>query len=64
MSYFGRFYLDKEKDVIVDLEQMGETLSFCLRTPNHSTGNLITNFARLCAKRACKKQKKDFGGPM
>ena len=48
MSYFGRFYLDKEKDVIVDLEQMGETLSFCLRTPNHSTGNLITNFARLC----------------
>ena len=48
MSYFGRFYLDKEKDIIVDLEQMGESLSYVLRTPNHSTGNLITNFARLC----------------
>ena len=48
MPYFGRFYLDKEKDVIVDLNREGETLRYVLRTPNHSTGNLITNLARLC----------------
>ena len=44
----GRFYLDKEKDVSVDLQWEGERLSYVLRTPNHHTGNLITNLARLC----------------
>lgn len=48
MPYFGRFYLDKEKDIIVDLNREGERLFYVLRTPNHSTGNLITNLARLC----------------
>ena len=52
MRYFGRFYLDKEKDMIVDL-YLDETdseapLSYVLSTPNHNTGNLITNLARLC----------------
>ena len=41
-------HLDKEKDIIVDLYMEGETLSYVLRTPNHATGNLITNLARLC----------------
>ena len=45
---FGRFYLDKEKDVIVDLAREGEELFYTLRTPHHRTGNLITNLARLC----------------
>lgn len=48
MSHFGQFYLDKEKDIIVDLTLEGEELSYVLRTPNHNTGNLITNLARLC----------------
>ena len=48
MSFFGRFYLDKEKDIIVDLYREGEELAYVLRTPNHNTGNLITNLARLC----------------
>ena len=48
MQDFGRFYLDKEKDLIVDLFREGEEISYVLRTPNHSTGNLITNLARLC----------------
>lgn len=52
MRYFGRFYLDKEKDMIVDL-YLDETdseapLSYVLSTPNHNTGNLITNLAKLC----------------
>ena len=48
MPYFGRFFLDKEKDIIVDLYREGETLSYVLRTPHHSSGKLITNLARLC----------------
>ena len=48
MNWLNRFYLDKEKDMIVDLYQDGEELSYVLRTPNHGTGNLITNLAKLC----------------
>ena len=49
MAYFGTFYLDKEKDIIVELETGREGLTYVLRTPNHAKGNLITNLARLCA---------------
>ena len=48
MSYFGTFYLDKEKDVIVHLNMEKGELHYLLETPNHHTGNLITNLARLC----------------
>ena len=46
--FFGRFYLDQEKDIIVDLYKDREELSYVLSTPNHSTGNLIRNLAKLC----------------
>ena len=45
---FGTFYLDKEKDLIVDLTLEGDEMHYVLRTPNHGTGNLIRNLARLC----------------
>ena len=48
MVYFQRFYLDREKDLAVDLYMEGERLFYVIRTPNHHTGNLITNLARLC----------------
>ncbi|MBQ9252892.1 MAG: adenosine deaminase [Clostridia bacterium] len=48
MSYFGHFYLDKEKDIIVEMDREGDEISWVLRTPNHGTGNLITNLAALC----------------
>lgn len=48
MGYFGQFSLDKESDILVDLYREGEELSYVLRTPNHNTGNLITNLAKLC----------------
>ena len=48
MAAFGHFYLDKEKDLIVELDREGEEISYTLRTPNHGSGNLITNLARLC----------------
>ncbi len=46
---FGTFYLDKEKDLIVDLFLEGGTMHYVLRTPNHGTGNLIRNLAALCS---------------
>lgn len=48
MAYFGKFYLDKEKDIIVELYMTQGELSYVLRTPNHAKGNLITNLAKLC----------------
>ncbi len=48
MELFGRLYLDKEKDIIIDLMQEEERLFYTLRTPNHGTGNLIRNLAGVC----------------
>ncbi|MBO4837990.1 MAG: adenosine deaminase [Lachnospiraceae bacterium] len=48
MTYFGRFYLDREKDIAVDLYRDGDAMEYRLRTPNHHSGNLITNLARVC----------------
>jgi len=48
MAYFGKFYLDREKDMVVTLDMADGEMSYVLRTPNHGTGNLITNFAGLC----------------
>ena len=48
MEAFGRFYLDKEKDLVVELYRDKDELRYVLRTPNHGTGNLITNLASLC----------------
>ena len=48
MEYFGQFSPDKEKDILVELYREGEELRYVLRTPNHGTGNLIRNLARLC----------------
>ncbi len=45
---FGRFYLDKEKDLIVTLFLRDGRMDYVLSTPNHHTGNLIRNLARLC----------------
>ena len=46
---FGQFYLDKEKDIIVNLYHRNQDeLEYILRTPNHNTGNLITNIAKIC----------------
>lgn len=50
LIYFNKFYLDKEKDIQVHLyktENIDE-LCFIIRTPNHKTGNLISNIAKIC----------------
>ena len=48
MVFFQRFYLDREKDIVVDLYMEGDRLFHVIRTPNHHTGNLIRNLAGVC----------------
>ncbi|MCH3987217.1 MAG: adenosine deaminase [Lachnospiraceae bacterium] len=48
MTYFTCFYLDNEKDIIVSLYKDLEHLYYELETPNHNSGNLIRNLAKLC----------------
>lgn len=56
----NKFYLDKEKDIIVNLYKTNEDeLTYILETPNHNTGNLITNLAKIC-KLETTKNKKDM----
>ena len=46
---FNKFYLDKEKDIIVNLYQTSQDeLTYILETPNHKKGTLITNLAKIC----------------
>ena len=48
MIFFQRFYLDREKDIAVELYLDENRLFYVIRTPNHHTGNLISNLAALC----------------
>ena len=49
MKFINEIYLDKEKDIIIKLYDKGEDeIKYVLETPNHNTGNLITNLARIC----------------
>ena len=48
MIWFQQFFLDREQDIVVDLYMEGDRMFHVIRTPNHHTGNLITNLARLC----------------
>ena len=47
-NLFTKFYLDKEKDIVVKLfkSENEDELIYVLETPNHNTGNLITNLAK------------------
>ena len=45
----NKFYLDKEKDIIINIyRENPDEVTYVLETPNHNTGNLITNLAKLC----------------
>ena len=45
MSYFGKFYLDKEKDIVVYLDMDHSVLTYTIFTMNHQSKNLIKNLA-------------------
>ena len=49
--FFSKFFLDKEKDIVVDLYRESDNedeIEYVISTPNHHTGNLITNLAKVC----------------
>lgn len=48
-DFFSKFYLDKEKDIVVKLfkSKNPDELIYVIRTPNHKTDNLITNLAKI-----------------
>ena len=47
MSSFGKFYLDKEKDIVVYLDLEGTTMSYTILALNHQSDNLINNLAAI-----------------
>lgn len=56
-NYFTTLYLDKERDIVVNLYKTSENeLTFILETPNHNTGNLITNLAKICDEEITKDE--------
>lgn len=56
-QFFNRFYLDKEKDIVINLYQTGENeITYILETPNHKKGNLITNLAKICGLETIKNE--------
>ena len=58
LELFNKFYLDKEKDIIVNLYKTNEDeITYILETPNHNTGNLITNLAKICNVETIKNEK-------
>ena len=57
-NLLSKFYLDKEKDIIVNIYKTNEDeVSYILETPNHNTGNLITNLAKICGVETIKNEK-------
>ena len=58
LKFFDKFYLDKEKDIIVNLYKVNEEeMQYILETPNHNSGNLITNLAKLFEVETVKNEK-------
>ena len=47
MSYFGKFYLDKEKDIAVLLDMNRSVLSYTMYVRNHKSDNIINNLASI-----------------
>ena len=48
MTYFTFFFLDNEKDIVVNLYKDLDRLFYVLKTPNHTSGNLIRNLSKTC----------------
>ena len=58
MSFFGQFYLDKEKDIVVSMDMDRDTLSYTICANNHQTDNLINNLAAITGSESVRKNGK------
>ena len=46
-SYINKFYLDREKDIVVKINKDDNGFYYEITTPNHRTDNLIKNLAKI-----------------
>ena len=51
MRYFGKLYLDKEKDIVVTLWMDQSVLSYTIHAINHQSDNLINNLAAISGQK-------------
>lgn len=51
MDHFWKFYLDKEKDIVVSLDMKGGELFYMIFAMNHKTDNLINNLAAITGQK-------------
>ena len=58
MGYFGKLYLDKEKDIVVYLDMNGSVLSYTMEANNHQSKNLINNLAAISGQETVVKNGK------
>ena len=58
MRYFGKFYLDKEKDIVVTLGMEQSVLSYMIHAINHQSDNLINNLAAIFGQETTKRDGK------
>ena len=58
MSFFGKFYLDKEKDIAVTLDMEGDVPSYSIRASNHQSDNLINNLAIISGQQTTQRNGK------
>lgn len=58
MSCFGKFFLDKEKDIVVYLDMDNSVLSYTIMTLNHRSDNLINNLASISGQKTVQKDGK------
>ncbi len=58
MSYFGTFYLDKEKDIVVSLDLEQEVLTYTIDARNYQSKNLIRNLAIISGQQIVEKDGK------
>ena len=47
MVYFDKFYLDKDKDIVVELFKENDVMSYVISVNNYVSNNLINNLARI-----------------
>ena len=60
-NLMAKFYLDKEKDIVVKLFKSNEDeLTYIIETPNHHTGNLITNLSKVAGVKTVKNEKENI----
>ena len=58
MSYFGKLYLDKEKDIVVTLDMENGVLGYTISANNHRSDNLINNLAAISGQETVSKDGK------